>query len=358
MSDPRAEREGEIENPNHVSNDSAMPQLSVLIPARNEATGIEASILAALASKNVVLEVVVLDDDSEDATAEIVSRIAVRDDRVRLVTGQPLPDGWNGKQHACYLLSQAAKYPRLVFIDADVRLKPSALATLVGYQNETGVALLSAFPHQETVTILEQWLLPLMHFILLGFLPMSRMRQSTQPSYAAGCGQLFVTGKEDYEKAGTHAAIRATRHDGLKLPRAYRIAGLSTDCVDGSALAECRMYTTSGEVIRGLLKNAVEGIANPRLIVPFTLILLGGTLLPVIVVAIASITGQRAALLLGIAAIIIAHVPRGIAAVQFRQSWLGVVCHLPSIALFVAIQWQALLNHVLGRKTKWRGRVG
>ncbi len=330
--------------------------ISLLIPARNEAQGIRVTVQAALASEGVELEVLVLDDNSDDETRGIVESIAKLDSRVRLLPGPPLPNGWNGKQHACYVLASAARFSRLVFMDADVNLKPDALVRLIEHQDRTGVPLLSAFPHQVTNTWLEKWLIPLIHFILLGFLPMARMRRRVAPAYAAGCGQLFLTNRLDYEKAGTHAAIRASRHDGVKLPRAYRMAGLMTDVVDGTTIADCRMYASAPEVVRGLLKNAYEGIGNPKLIVPFSIILLGGTILPIGTAAAAFALDCSVAFWASSLAILVSHLPRGIAARQFRQSWLGVLFHIPAIVVFIAIQWQALASHVVGRKTKWRGR--
>ena len=212
----------------------------------------------------------------------IVRQIASEDDRVRCLPSLELPPGWNGKQHACMQLSKAATFDRMAFVDADVRLAPNGLRKLVLYLDRSGAALLSAFPHQVTGTLLEKWLIPMMHYILLCFLPLSRMRSSNHPAYAAGCGQIFVTRRDAYIKAGTHAAIRASRHDGLKLPRAYREKGLMTDVIDGSDLAECRMYSSADQVIRGLLKNADEGIANAKLIVPFSLMLIGGSVMPVV----------------------------------------------------------------------------
>ncbi|MEO1529771.1 MAG: glycosyltransferase, partial [Planctomycetota bacterium] len=228
--------------------------VSVLIPARDEASGIEACVRSCMASSDVELEVVVLDDQSQDDTAAIVTSIAQEDARVRLISGVPLPSGWNGKQHACKQLADAATHEVFVFLDADVRLKPDALARLLSRRRESNVDLLSAFPLQETGTWLEAWLIPMMHYILLGFLPFARMRERRDPSLAAGCGQLFLTTRESYAAAGTHEAIRSSRHDGIKLPRAYRSAGLMTDVVDGSELARCRMYRNTSEVIRGLLK--------------------------------------------------------------------------------------------------------
>lgn len=337
----------------------AMPRdnVSVLIPARDEAAGIAAAVASALASDGVVVEVVILDDNSTDRTAEIVQEIAQKDDRVRLINGQPLPGGWNGKQFACYQLSGHARYERLVFIDADVRLQANALADLIAYQDASGAALMSAFPHQITGTWLEKWLIPLMHFILLGFLPIDRMRLSRKKAYAAGCGQLFITRRSEYQKAGTHEAIHGSRHDGLKLPAAYRQADLSTDIVDGTLLASCRMYRSAGQVLRGLAKNASEGIASPALIVPFSAILLGGTVLPWIALVGAIRAGQSTAVIISLGAILASHLPRTIAVRQFRQSWFGALCHTPAVVTFVAIQWFALGNHLLGRKVAWRGRV-
>ncbi|QDT04632.1 4,4'-diaponeurosporenoate glycosyltransferase [Rubripirellula lacrimiformis] len=333
------------------------PSVSVLVPARDEQASIARSIESILQSQNVNVEVIVLDDHSTDDTAAVVDAMARRDHRVRLVAGKPLPDGWNGKQHACFQLAQFASYQRLMFLDADVRLATDGLARLIEYQDRNKVALLSAFPHQETGTWLEKWIIPLMHYILLGFLPLPRMRQSTHPSYASGCGQCFLTMQSDYMAAGTHQSIRGSRHDGLKLPRAFRIAGLSTDVVDGTSIATCRMYTNAAEVVRGVLKNAIEGIANPRLIGVFSILLLGGSVLPWITLAFAIAQRNSWAIALSVMAVTAGHAPRAIAAKRFRQPLLGVVCHGPAVALFVALQWIALANHLMGRQIAWRGRT-
>jgi hypothetical protein len=335
---------------------SSPPSVSVLIPARDEAAGIRKSVLAALANQGVDVEVVVLDDHSTDATPDIVQELSQQDRRVRYVMGKELPGDWNGKQFACLQLAEAASHQRMVFIDADVHLRKHALSQLIARQDQTEVALLSAFPYQQTSTLLEKWLIPLIHYILLGFLPMARMRSTVDPAFAAGCGQLFVTLKSDYQRAGTHAAIKASRHDGLKLPRVYRTAGLSTDVIDGTDLADCRMYEGAGQVIRGVLKNASEGIANPKLIVIFTILLLGASLLPLLTLILSVLEGETLAIVVSLVGIVLAHVPRFVAAIRFRQAWIGVLFHSVATPMFVALQWVALANHLMGRKVAWRGR--
>ncbi len=337
--------------------DDCEPGVSVLIPARDEELGIRQSVVAALASKDIDIEVVVLDDHSSDLTASIVQQLASANSHVRYLRGAPLPAGWNGKQHACQQLAIEAKFERIVFMDADVRLQESAICRMIRRQDQADVALLSAFPHQQTVTFLEQLIVPLMHSILLGFLPLARMRASAHPAYAAGCGQLFMTRRSDYRAAGTHAAIRSSRHDGLKLPRAYREAGLMTDVIDGTDLAECRMYRNATEVVRGVLKNAIEGIANPRLIVPFSIVLLGGSVLPVATLLVSGVYGERLEIVLSMMAVVIGHLPRAIAAARFRQPWAGVLFHSLAVLLFVLLQWVALAMHLRGRQVAWRGRT-
>jgi hypothetical protein len=333
------------------------PAVSLLIPARNEEAGIGAAVEAAVRSEGVELEVVVLDDQSEDATAEIVAAIAERDGRVRLESAPPLPPGWCGKQHACWILAQRASHPILAFIDADVRLHPAGLRRAAAFLQKSKADLVSGVPLQETGTLLEKLLIPLIHFILLGFLPMGRMRNSRQPAYGAGCGQLFVARGEAYRQSGGHRVIRQSLHDGVRLPRAFRAAGLSTDLFDATDVASCRMYRNANEVWSGLAKNAVEGLASPKTIVPATIMLGGGQVMPMVLCVLGAINLiSPAALITSIAACVLAYVPRLAAVIRFRQSLWGAVLHPVGVWLFLLIQWYALIRWSLGRPASWRGR--
>jgi hypothetical protein len=335
------------------------PAVSVLIPARNEERAIAAAVRSALASEGVDLEIVVLDDGSHDRTAEIVAGLAALDPRVRLETAPPLAAGWCGKQHACAVLARHARHDVLVFVDADVRLAPDGLARAAAFLAASGAGLVSGFPRQETGTFLERLLLPLIHFALLGFLPIARMRQSVHPAYGAGCGQLMVARRADYERAGGHAAIGASLHDGLALPRAFRKAGIATDLFDATDVAVCRMYQNAGEVWRGLAKNAVEGLAAPGKIVPVTLLLLAGQVLPPVLLALALAGAGPAGWSAGAAgiAVVALYAPRLAAARRFRQPLGSALLHPLGILVFLAIQWTALARHLAGRPAAWKGRT-
>jgi glycosyltransferase involved in cell wall biosynthesis len=336
------------------------PRVSVLVPARNEATAIEGCAVAILASRDVDLELVVLDDASTDDTAGIVIRLAAADPRIRLVHGRPLPPGWCGKQHAAMQLSEAARHDTWVFLDTDVRLTDDAVARCVAFLESSGAALVSGFPQQLTGSFLEWLLLPLIQFVLLGFLPLDRSRRDRAPGLAAGCGQLFVTHRDAYDQAGGHAAIKSSLHDGIKLPRAYRRAGLKTDIFDASDIASCRMYTRSRDVWNGLSKNATEGIGSPATILPFTVLLAGGQILPFMLVVAGLLTGHRGWPLWCVAltwsAVGLVLLPRLVQAFRFRQPVSSAFAQPLAIAVFLAIQWVSLVRRQLGLHTHWRGR--
>jgi len=332
--------------------------MSVLIPARDEEAGIGAAVAAALDQPGVDVEVLVMDDHSTDRTASIVRELARDDPRVRLASAPALPHGWCGKQHACQRLADLSSKPLLVFIDADVRLQRGALARAAGALAASGADLISGVPYQRTVGALERLVVPLIHFVLLGFLPVSHMRRSTRPAFAAGCGQLFVARREAYFRSGGHAAIQASRHDGIALPRAFRRAGLSTDLFDATATASCRMYRSAAEVWRGFAKNATEGMAAPGAIVPWTILLGGGQVLPFLLLAALPAAGVGGlALICSAAAVLLALFARSMLAWRFRQRLIDVVFHPVGVALVLAIQWYARIRQWRGHAVAWKGRV-
>jgi hypothetical protein len=346
--------------------------VAVLIPARNEEANIAEALECVLASTDVAIEVCVLDDASTDATAAIVRAIAVHDARVRLLQSAALPAGWNGKQHACWQLAQASTAPLLLFLDADVRVAPQCVAGMAAFQKASGAALVSGFPRLITITWLEKLLLPLIHFVLLAFLPMARMRATANASLAAGCGQFLLCEREAYFASGGHAAIRATMHDGLLLPRAFRRAGFRTDLADITALASVRMYANAAQVWNGLAKNATEGLAAPKRIVPLTLLLLVGQVVPIMLLAVLiamvvsiHLVGAeydhplRFALFFVATCIaaVASFVPRLLAVGRFRQSLSSALLHPLGIMALLCVQWYALARQLLGRPVGWRQRA-
>jgi hypothetical protein len=351
-----------------------LPAVSILIPARNEAHGIAEALHAALSTRQIDFEIIVMDDASTDGTPDIVQSFSEQDPRVHLAQAPALPPGWNGKQHACWALAHAARNPILCFVDADVRLAPDCIARMTTFLETSNSSLVSGFPQQITGTPFEWLLLPLIHFVLLGFLPLAKMRATTDPNFAAGCGQFILARRDPYFACGGHSGIRLTMHDGLRLPRLFREHNLRTDLADITTLATCRMYTTAAQVWSGLAKNATEGLAAPTRIVPVTLLLLLGQVLPFALLALVlyallfavglgtdiHIKQPRTAtleLLCFILAAAAAYLPRIIATHRFKQDWRSAFLHPLGILLLLAIQWYALVRQLLNRPVTWKTRA-
>lgn len=332
--------------------------ISVLIPARNESTNIDGALATVLAQRDVELEVIVLNDHSTDDTADRVKRLAEQDPRVVCLESRELPPGWCGKMFACHQLAEAARNPLLVFMDADVRLTPFALRQMAGFMETSVSSLASGIPRQKTVSFWERALIPLIHFVLLGFLPIGRMRRSTHPSYGAGCGQLFMARRKAYLQSGGHAAISGSRHDGLKLPRNFRRHGFKTDLFDATDVASCRMYDSAAGVWNGLAKNATEGLGAPGVILPMSLLLVLGQTAPIVgLVASLLMSAEGAVVWMFTTATVLAFLPRIVACLRFQQNPGSALFHPLGVACLVFIQWWAWVRRWTGSPVPWKGRT-
>ena len=336
------------------SAESASPRVSILIPARDEAANIGGALDAARASKGVELDILVMNDGSTDDTATIVGRHALADPRVRLAEAPALPDGWGGKAHVCQRMSEQANGDYLLFVDADVRLAPDAAATLAGYANQHGLQLVSAVPRQRMETLGELLTVPMINLLIYGYLPVTIMRTRPDASLAAACGQLLLLERSAYQQAGGHAAVRWSRHDGLQLARHLRRQGSRTDLIHGSDLATCRMYRGFAESWEGFVKNAREGMATPIALPIWSVLLLGGHVLPwALLIAAAAGAGS---FLLPAVATILSMGTRLLVTLATGEALGTVPLHPLTVLTGVAIQWDALVRGGTGRRVGWKGR--
>ncbi|MEY5026991.1 MAG: 4,4-diaponeurosporenoate glycosyltransferase [Verrucomicrobiota bacterium] len=335
---------------------SVASRVSVLIPARNEEGHIGDAVASVLETGYPNLEVCVWDDASEDRTGEIVESLCARDSRVRLLRGAGVPSGWAGKPHACMRLAEAATGEILVFMDADVRLKgPGTLERLVSAFERTRVDLWSGVPRQRMHSLWEWLIIPQIHFVLLGFLPIDGMRAGTDVRFAAGCGQLMAFRRESYFRMGGHGAARASFHEGIQLSRAVRRSGGITDLFDATDFAICRMYAGGGAVWRGFAKNAHEGLGAPGVLVPMSALLLLGQVLPAWVLACG--WGTSLAQWLSFFALGLGLASRYGIARRFAQPAITVWLHPVGVMALLLNQWYGVLRHRLGSPVGWRGRT-
>ena len=265
---PRLAATGPV-GPLHTGEPRA-PSVSVLIPARNEADSIDATVRLLLAQcypGNV--EVIVLDDQSTDATAAIARQAGCGDPRLHVLAGAPLPRGWVGKPWACHQLAQAAHNELLLFTDADVAWHPGALMATVAEQQATRAGLLSVWPTQQMESWAERLVVPLMSFALLAYLPVQWVHDLPYKQAAAANGQCLLFTRAAYAACGGHAAVRDRVLDDVLLAQRIKGAGHRLRLADGAQLVQARMYTNWQRVRDGYAKNILAGHLNS---VPFLLL--------------------------------------------------------------------------------------
>ncbi|HEY5031089.1 MAG TPA: glycosyltransferase family A protein, partial [Actinomycetes bacterium] len=269
-------------------------RVSVLLPVRDEAGRAGACLRSLLGQRDVPdLEIVVLDDGSTDGTVTEVREAAGSDPRVRLVLGgaAPPPPGWTGKSWACQRLADEATGSVYVYVDADVRLEPDALAATVSLLRSTGLDLVCPYPRQVSGTVAERLVQPLLQWSWLTTLPLRAAERSPRASLAAANGQLLAIRAEAYRAAGGHAAVGAAVLDDIELLRAVKRSGGRGVVIDGTHLATCRMYDGWGELEAGYTKSLWAAFGSPAGAVAVTAVLATTYVLPAAAALLGSRTG-------------------------------------------------------------------
>jgi hypothetical protein len=326
--------------------------VTVVVPARDEEERIGGCLAALLAQRGVDrLQVVVVDDGSTDRTAAVVR--SVTDDRVRLVTAPPLPRGWLGKPHACAVGAAAADDAPdgvLVFLDADVRLAPDALAAAVAVLDASGLDLVSPWPRPVAEGTAERLVQPLSPWLWATTLPLRLAERSPRPSLAAANGQFLVLTRAAYDGAGGHAAVRAEVLEDIALLRAVKRAGGRGVPVDGSRMAACRMYDGWPAIREGYGKSLWAAVGGSPVASGTTAAVLAAVyVLP----PLAALRGSRA----GAVGYLAGVAGRAVVAARTgSRVWPDSLAHPLSVALFCVLTAESLRGHRRGT-LRWRGRA-
>jgi len=236
--------------------------ISVLIPARNEEANISSLLSDLQKFKNENVEIIVFDDESADNTAKVVLDFAKQDKRIDLIQSNRLPQGWLGKNHACYQLAQKARGKYLLYLDADVRIEANVINDAVSYLKRFNLKLLSIFPTQIQKTFGEKISVPVMNYILLTLLPLVFVRISPFKSHAAANGQFMLFDAEIYRKIQPHLLFNNSAVEDIKIARHLKKEKFKIACLTGEKRIQCRMYKTYREAVKGFSKNVFMFFGN------------------------------------------------------------------------------------------------
>jgi len=230
--------------------DSERPEVSVIIPARNEEACLGACLASLAGQEGAVFEIIVADDGSSDGTARIAQSFA----GVKLIEAGPLPEGWSGKSNAVYTGAQQARGQWLLFTDADTVHLPGSLARTLGEAKRHGAAMLSYSPAQELHGFIQRAVMPV---IFAELASTYRPREVSDPSSpaAAANGQYLLITREAYEAVGGHAAIVKCLLEDVELARAVKRSGRRIRFRFGGDAVRARMYRSFPQLVEGWTKN-------------------------------------------------------------------------------------------------------
>jgi 4,4'-diaponeurosporenoate glycosyltransferase len=242
------------------------PSISVVIPARNEADVI-AELLAALTEQTrPAAEVIVVDDESEDATAEVAHSAYVRVIRVRSRGSTARPAGWTGKAWAMWLGARAATSDVVVFLDADTHPESTFLARLGALYERVG-GLVSVQPYHRTETVVEK-LSALFNVVAVMGVGLSTLLPNARQTGAFG--PCLVCSRVEFLRHGDHRTVRSAVLEDVALASRFRSDGETVQSFAGGDVVSFRMYRGGfRDLVRGWGKNFAAGAASvalPRLV--------------------------------------------------------------------------------------------
>ncbi len=254
------------------------PLISVCIPARNEERNIRACVEAMLAQDYPNFEVIVLDDRSTDSTLEMLRQLAAQNDRLKIINGSDLPQGWAGKPHALFQASAAARSAQgawLCFVDADTFVMPGALSSCYAKAMETNADMFTILTFQVTGSFWEKVVMPLIQTALsVGFSPRKVNDQNRKDAIANG--QFILIKRAVYDAIGGYESVKDQIVEDKAISEQVKWNGYRLIVADGRKVAMTRMYTSLPEMWEGWTKNIYLGLRDQ----PFLLLL--GAFLPLI----------------------------------------------------------------------------
>ena len=332
-------------------------RVTAVVPARNEAEHIAATLRSLLAQQFPGdLRVVLVDDNSSDATGDLARRISAEDPRLTVVTGEALPPGWTGKMWA---VTQGLRHPEaaaadyILLTDADIVHEPNHIAELVAKAEADGIALVSEMVRLRCRTFAERATIPAFVFFFQMLFPFRRVGDRRHATAAAAGGTMLVA-RQALDSIGGVDRIRAALIDDVALAREIKRAGYAIWLGHAEQAQSRRTYSGFGEVWSMIARTAyVQLRCSPALLLGTCV----GMLLLYAIPVIAAFIGSGPARWIGIAAWALIAIDFQPTLRRYRSSPLWGLA-LPAIAVFyLAATCGSAVRFYRGRGGHWKDRT-
>jgi len=335
----------------------ALPSVSVVVPARDEAASISRALGSLLAQDYPDLEVIAVDDRSADGTGALLHEVAARERRLVVLRVDDLPAGWLGKNHALWRGAEQARGEWLLFTDADVVFAPDALRRAVGYALEQGLDHLTLAPRLIAHGI---FLRAFVAFFGYAFITLwgAYLANDPKSKRGVGIGAFNLVRRDAYERIGTMRALSLRPDDDIRLGRRLRGFGFKQRVANGMEVLAVEWYPSLRAALAGLEKSMYSSMEYRVLDSLAVLLFIAATMVwPY--VGISVLSGIDRILLVAVIACLVVGL-----AETYRQSMgpltpsaIVLVALLPFAALCFAYAIARSVFLAETRGVRWRGTV-
>ena len=334
------------------SDAAALPRVSIVIAARNEEVDLPATLDDFLAQDYPNLEILAVEDGSTDRTGDVID---ARAPRVRRINPPTLPDGWTGKNWACWNGAAAATGEWILFADADIRTHPTAVRTAMEWALREHADLATLAIKVEMRSFWERMVLPFYIQVVLTYFRAPHMNRPKSKTAMAN-GQFWLTPRSVYKAVGGHEAVRSIVLEDVAIARRYRAAGRTLRVAWTPVLAQTRMYRDRTEMFEGLLKNVHGTEFSPARLVGSLAGLVGLFLLPLGLLPLGLLTGDLPLTLLG-GFLYVALFGKHVAFAQAVGAPARYGLLFPAaVAYYVVLVWTSLMRGLRHKGVAWKGR--
>src|SRR5262249_55042594 len=327
-----------------------IPTISAIVPARNEEANI-ADCVRSIALQPEVLEVLVVNDQSADRTAEIVRELIHEIPQLRLLETTDLPAGWVGKNNAVWRGAQQANGKWLLFTDADAILSPGATAKAFQLAQENSAALVSFSPEQTLKNWYEKALIPFVYCRLARKFSYTEVNDPKKQAAAAN-GQFLLIQRSTYDAVGGHASVAGEVLEDVALARRVKQDSWGIWFGSGAGLVSVRMYRSFRAMWAGWRKNLYQLMRRPSGSVfnEFNAAIPGRTVLILLL-------GIKVPLatFVGVVLLLFRQISYGLELARNRFPFKFIIYYIPAVFLYAGVLLASHRSYSKG-KVAWKGR--
>jgi glycosyltransferase involved in cell wall biosynthesis len=329
---------------------SASAPVTAIVPARNEEAVI-AVCVESLAQQSEITEILVVNDESSDCTAEIVRELMAKIPHLKLLEIRGVPTGWLGKNYAVSIGASQATGKWLLFTDADAQHEPGAARRALDLAQETGAALVSFSPGQVTQRWYEKALIPFVYCRLAKHFSFDAVNDPASDAAAAN-GQFLMIRRDAYDAIGGHASVAGEVLEDVALARRVKSAGFRLWFTSAAGIVRVRMYRSFAAMWQGWKKNLYLLVGGKPIAVfremyevlpwiPF-LVIFAGLKIPI-------------AAFLGVWLLIFRQISYGSELRRNHFPFSLILYYVPGVLLYTGVLWASYRSYAKG-KVEWKGR--